>query len=72
MGCQLLLDQNRWLFRSPYVPHFSIAPEPVNVPGRLIATALATRAPGFENRRWRGPLSVCLQAYRGRAKETSL
>ena len=36
----------RWLFRSPYVPCFSIATEPVNVPGRLTATALATRAPG--------------------------
>jgi len=29
----------------------------VNVPGRFTATALATRAPGQENRRWRGPLS---------------
>jgi len=36
----------------------------VNVPGRFTATALATRAPGQENRRWRGPLSVFLQAYR--------
>jgi hypothetical protein len=32
-------------FRSPYVPCFSVATEPVNVPGRLTATA-ATRAPG--------------------------
>jgi len=45
-----------WSFRSPYVPCFSITPEPVNVPGWLTATTLATRAPGQENRRWRGPL----------------
>ncbi|MGY6030550.1 hypothetical protein ACUY4Q_003540 [Phytobacter sp. AG2a] len=61
-----------WSFRSPYVPCFSVATEPVNVPGWLTATTLATRAPGQENRRWRGALSVCLQAYRGRAKATSL
>ena len=36
----------RWSFRSPYVPCFSVAPEPVNVPGRLAATSLATQAPG--------------------------
>ena len=48
-----------WSFRSPYVPCFSIAPEPVNVPGWLIATTLATRAPGQENRRWRGPFALC-------------
>jgi len=39
-----------WPFRSPYVLCFSIATEPVNVPGWLIATTLATRAPGHENR----------------------
>ncbi|VTP15838.1 hypothetical protein PUATCC27989T_03753 [Phytobacter ursingii] len=48
-----------WSFRSPYVLCFSITTEPVNVPGRLTATALATRAPGQENRRWRGPLALC-------------
>ena len=42
-----------WSFRSPYVPCFSIATEPVNVPGWLTAATLATRAPGKENRRWR-------------------
>ena len=49
----------RWSFRSPYVPCFSVATEPVNVPGRFTATALATRAPGQENRRWRGPFALC-------------
>ncbi|HAU8262446.1 TPA: hypothetical protein I8287_000036 [Kluyvera intermedia] len=44
-----------WSFRSPDVLCFSIATEPVNVPGWLTATTLATRAPGKENRRWRGP-----------------
>ncbi|MDV2861530.1 hypothetical protein R0H02_03475 [Phytobacter ursingii] len=44
-----------WSFRSPYVLCFSVATEPVNVPGWLTATTLATRAPGQENRRWRGP-----------------
>gem|GEM_PF-3329667 len=48
-----------WSFRSPYVPCFSIATEPVNVPGWLTATTLATRAPGQENRRWRGPFVLC-------------
>ena len=42
-----------WSFRSPDVLCFSIATEPVNVPGWLTATTLATRAPGKENRRWR-------------------
>jgi hypothetical protein len=41
-----------WSFRSPYVLCFSIATEPVNVPGWLTATTLATRAPGQENRRF--------------------
>ena len=41
-----------WSFRSPYVPCFSIATEPVNVPGWLTAATLATRAPGQENRRF--------------------
>ena len=45
-----------WSFRSPYVLCFSLATEPVNVPGGLIATPLAIRAPGQENRRWRGAL----------------
>ena len=36
----------RWSLRSPYVHCFSVAPEPVNVPGRLAATSLATQAPG--------------------------
>ncbi|MHB9331105.1 hypothetical protein ACP3S7_26735, partial [Phytobacter ursingii] len=42
-----------WSFRSPDVLCFSVATEPVNVPGWLTATTLATRAPGKENRRWR-------------------
>ncbi|MGK9172215.1 hypothetical protein KXR87_03120, partial [Yokenella regensburgei] len=41
-----------WSFRSPYVPCFSLASEPVNVPGWFTATTLATRAPGKENRRF--------------------
>jgi len=44
----------------------------VNVPGWFTATTLATRAPGQENRRWRGALRIFLQAYRGRAEVTSL
>ncbi len=48
-----------WSFRSPYVLCFSIATEPVNVPGWLATTTLATRAPGQENRRWRGPFALC-------------
>ncbi|VTP12864.1 hypothetical protein PUATCC27989T_00680 [Phytobacter ursingii] len=48
-----------WSFRSPYVPCFSIATEPVNVPGWLTAATLATRAPGQENRRWRGAFVLC-------------
>ena len=48
-----------WSFRSPYVLCFSITTAPVNVPGWLTATTLATRAPGKENRRWRGPLALC-------------
>ncbi|VTP13770.1 hypothetical protein PUATCC27989T_01618 [Phytobacter ursingii] len=41
-----------WSFRSPYVLCFSVATEPVNVPGWLTAATLATRAPGHENRRF--------------------
>jgi hypothetical protein len=35
-----------WSLRSPHVSRHSITHELVNVPGRLIATALVTRAPG--------------------------
>ena len=36
----------RWSFRSLYVPCYSVTTLPVNVPGWLTATTLATRAPG--------------------------
>ena len=36
----------KWSFRSLYVPCYSVTTLPVNVPGWLAATTLATRAPG--------------------------
>ncbi len=52
----------RW-FRSPQVPCFSARPEPVNVPGGLAASPLATPAPGKKNRRFAVTLSLFLQAF---------
>jgi hypothetical protein len=59
-----------WSFRSLYVLA-TLSPLPVNVPGWLTATTLATRAPG-KKIPLRGDPQRLLQANRGRADETSL
>ena len=57
----------RWRFRSPHVHRFSAAPAPVNVPGGLAATPLATPAPGKENRRFAVPSAYSFRLS-GRAR----
>jgi len=69
-GCSLSLRERvrvrgnmrlRCRFRSPYVQCFSVTSAPVNVPGGLAATPLATPAPGQENRRFAVPSSYSLR-----------
>ncbi len=57
----------RCWFRSPHVQCFSVIPVPVNVPGGLAATPLATLAPGKENHRCAVPSAYSFRLS-GRAR----